>query len=191
MRPSGGRSPDQSSCVPCRLAEKSCYRWLGRFTKVSIDGRASALACNFFSCGSSARTQRTKTLGLVKPYLSHDPRLITQSRRHSVTSFCRAGSHSAREENFSRDVNSSGPITGPCSILVATLGLLTIFSSGAIRYHVCAWATVAKSIVAAIAVNTGFDITLRGQTLESAIVIFAICETPVSTRTSHAYSALA
>ena len=52
-------------------------------------------------------------------------------------------------------------MTGPCSILIATLGLLTIFSSGAIRYQVRACAAVAKSIVSAIAENMRFDITLR------------------------------
>jgi hypothetical protein len=116
-----------------------------------------------FNCGSLLGTQRTKTLGLVKPYLSHDPRLITLSRRHSVTSCCRLGSHSAREVNFEREVNSNGPITGPCSILTATPGLLRIFSSGAIRYHVCAWTAVAQSIVSAIAVNVLFHITFRYQ----------------------------
>jgi len=112
----------------------------------------------FFRCGSSAGTQRTKSLGLVKPYLSHAPRLITLSCRHSVMSCCRAGSHSAREENFARDINSSGPITSPCPILVVTPGSLTIFSSGAIRYHVCACAAVTKGIVSAIAVKTKAEI---------------------------------
>jgi hypothetical protein len=114
------------------------YRRCGRLTNVSIDADASLPAADFFNCGSSEGTQRTKALGLVNPYLSHEPRLITLICRHCVTSFWRAGSHSAREGNFPRDLKSSGPTTGPCSILIATLGLLMIFSSGAIRYQVCA-----------------------------------------------------
>lgn len=144
--------------------------------KVSIDGGASAPEGALFSCGSSAGTQRTKILGLVKPYLSHEPRLIMLRWRHSPTSFRRAGSHSARDENLPRDINSSGPTTGPCSILIATLGLLRISSSGAIRYHVFAWAAVARSIVTAIVANTGLDITLRYHNFEAAFVIILLLD---------------
>jgi hypothetical protein len=177
------RSETLRRACACRVKPCKCwccwgslYRWLGRFTKVSIDWGASEPAYDSFSLGSSAETQRIKELGLVKPYLSQDPRLITLSCRHLVTNFCRAGSHSAREENFPREVNSSGPITGPCSILTATRGLLTIFSSAAIRYHVCACAAVAKSIATPIVASTRFDSPLQCQTLESGVVMFAMCE---------------
>src|SRR5262245_54396994 len=111
---------------------------------VSIAADGSVPPAEFFSLGSSEGTQSAKTLGLVKPYLSHEPRLIMLIIRHCVTSFCRSGSHSAREGNFPRDLKSSGPTTGPCSILIATLGSLMIFSSGAIRYQVRAAAAVVE-----------------------------------------------
>src|SRR5437764_5704202 len=104
-------------------------------------------------------------LGLVKPYLSQDPRLITLCCRHAVTSCCRAGPHSAREENFSRSVKSSGPITGPCSILIATLGLLTIFSSGAIKYHTRVCAAIVSGSIAAITAKARLDIARVEQAL--------------------------
>lgn len=102
--------------------------------------------CGLFKSGLSAGTQLTNTLGLVKPYLSHEPRLITLSCRHCVTSFWRAGSHCAREGNSPRELNLSGPTTGPCSILMATFGSLKIFSSGAIRNQLGAGLAAAERI---------------------------------------------
>jgi hypothetical protein len=141
-----------------------CANWLihlrkfGRFRKVSIVGGASAFVGVLFNCGSLAGIQRTNTLGLLKPYLSHEPRLITLSCRHWVTIFWRAGSHSARDGNSPREVNLSGPTTGPCSILMAVLGLLTIFSSGAIRNQSDSGEAAAESIISIILTNTKLDI---------------------------------
>jgi hypothetical protein len=119
---------------PARACDESTYLWVGRFTKVSIDGHPAPDSV-FFNCGSPAGTHRMKILGLVKPYLSHEPRLIMDCCRQLLINVRRSGSHSVREVNLPREINSSGPATGPCSILIATLGSLTIFSSGAIRYH--------------------------------------------------------
>ena len=92
------RSESLRRASACRVKPCKCwcccgslYRWLGRFTKVSTDGGASEPAYDFFSLASSAETQRIKELGLVKPYLSQDPRLITLSCRHLVTNFLPCG----------------------------------------------------------------------------------------------------